>query len=90
MDVKMNLRMKAKNHAVDSKIGSTLKIVFRAGWTHGSISTAWDLKNLQSFSYFSNFPCSQTYARKKVKKDGKRAYIAQFVYVISKERILKS
>ena len=30
MDVKMNLRIKMKNHAADSKIGSPLKIDFRA------------------------------------------------------------
>ena len=45
MDVKMNLRILAKNYAADSKIGSPLKIDFRAEWTHESIPTAWELKS---------------------------------------------
>ena len=32
----MNLRIKTKNHAADSKIGSPFKIDFRADWTHES------------------------------------------------------
>ena len=43
MDVKMNLRIITKNHAADSKIGSPLKIDFRADWTHESNPTAWEL-----------------------------------------------
>ena len=43
MDVKMNLRIITKNHTADSKIGSPLKINFRADWTHESIPTAWEL-----------------------------------------------
>ena len=39
----MNLRIITKNHAADSKIGSPLKIDFRADWTHESIPTAWEL-----------------------------------------------
>ena len=39
----MNLRIKTKNHATDSKIGSPLQIDFRADWTHESIPTAWEL-----------------------------------------------
>ena len=33
-----------KNHATDLKMGSTLKIDFRADWTYESIPTAWELK----------------------------------------------
>ena len=44
MDVKMNLRVKTKNHAADSKIGSPNKINFRADWTHQSNPTAWKLR----------------------------------------------
>ena len=40
MDVKMNLRIKTKNHAADSKIGSLLKIDCGADWTHESNPTA--------------------------------------------------
>ena len=39
----MNLRIITKNHAADSKIGSLLKIDFRADWTHETIPTAWEL-----------------------------------------------
>ena len=45
MDVKMNLGIITKNHADDSKIGSPLKIDFKAEWTHESMPTAWVLKN---------------------------------------------
>ena len=48
MGEKMNLRIKTKNHAADSKIGSPLKIDFRADSTHESIPTAWELKNILS------------------------------------------
>ena len=41
MDVKMNLRIITKNLAADSKKESSLKIDFRADWTHESIPTAW-------------------------------------------------
>ena len=44
MDLKMNLRIITKNHADDSKIGSLLKIDFKAEWTHESMPTAWELK----------------------------------------------
>ena len=44
MDVKLNLRIITKNHAADSEIDSTLKIDFRADWTHESNPTAWGLK----------------------------------------------
>ena len=47
MDVKMNLRMITKNHAADSKIGSPLKIDFRANWTHESNPTALELRSLK-------------------------------------------
>ena len=40
----MNLRIMTKNHAADSKMGSTLKIDFRADWTDECIPTAWELK----------------------------------------------
>ena len=40
----MNLRIITKNHADDSKIGSPLKIDFKAEWTHESMPTAWELK----------------------------------------------
>ena len=43
MDVKMNLRIITKNDADDSKIGSPLKIDFKAKWTHESMPTAWEL-----------------------------------------------
>ena len=43
MGVKMNLRIITKNHAADLKIGSPLKIDFRAEWTHESMPTAWEL-----------------------------------------------
>ena len=36
-----------KNHAVDSKIGSLLKIDVRADWTDESIPTAWELINFK-------------------------------------------
>ena len=42
----MNLRIITKNQAVDSKVGSLLKIDFGAEWTHESIPTAWDLNGL--------------------------------------------
>ena len=42
----MNLRIITKNRADDSKIGFTLKIDFRADWTHESNPTAWELKNV--------------------------------------------
>ena len=52
MNVKMNLRIITKNHADDSKIGSPLKIDFKAEWTHESKPTAWELRNFSSnFSY---------------------------------------
>ena len=51
MNVKMNLSIITKNHAADSKIGFSLKIDFRADWTHESIPTAWELK-------FTNYNCS--------------------------------
>ena len=41
--IKMNLTITTKNHAADSKIGSPLKIDFRADWTHESNPTAWEL-----------------------------------------------
>ena len=47
MDVKMNLRIITKNHADDSKIGSSLKIDFKAEWTHESMPTAWVLISRQ-------------------------------------------
>ena len=42
----MNLRIITKNLAADSKIGSLLKIDFRADWTHESYPTAWELTSL--------------------------------------------
>ena len=39
----MNLRMITKNLEADLKIGSPLKIDFRADWTHESNPTAWEL-----------------------------------------------
>ena len=48
----MNLRI-IKNHADDSKIGSPLKIDFKAEWTHESMPTAWVLNKLyKSFFMF--------------------------------------
>ena len=46
MNVKMNLRIITKNHADDSKIGSSLKIDFKAEWTHESMPTAWVLRTV--------------------------------------------
>ena len=46
MDVKINLRIITKKHATDSKIGSPLKIDFRADWTHDSNPTAWELNSI--------------------------------------------
>ena len=43
MNVKMNFRIITKNHAADSKIGSSLEIDLRADWTHESNLTAWEL-----------------------------------------------
>ena len=40
----MNLRIVTKNNVADSKIGSPVKLDFRADWTHKSIPTAWELK----------------------------------------------
>ena len=53
----MNLRIITKNHADDSKIGSPLKIDFKAEWTHESMPTAWVLiffisKNLPKMALF--------------------------------------
>ena len=39
----MYFRIITKNRAVDSKIGSTRKIDFRADGTHESHPTAWEL-----------------------------------------------
>ena len=50
MDVKIDLRIIKKNPVADSKIGSPLKIDFRADWTHESIPTAWELTVL--YCYF--------------------------------------
>ena len=44
----MNFRIKKKNHASDSKIGSLHKIDFRADGTHESHPTAWEL-NINSY-----------------------------------------
>ena len=43
IDVKMNLRIRTESHAVDSKIGSSLKIDFKTDWTNESNPTAWEL-----------------------------------------------
>ena len=43
MDVKMDLRIITKNLADDSKIRSSLKIDFKAEWTHEFMPTAWVL-----------------------------------------------
>ena len=53
MNKKMNLKIITKNHADDWKIGSPLKIDFRADRTHQSNPTAWDLimNQLIIFSY---------------------------------------
>ena len=52
MDVKMNSRIITKNHADYSKIGSLLKIDFKAECTHESMPTAWELKNNLEFPRF--------------------------------------
>ena len=39
----MNLSIITKNNAANSKIGFSLKIDFRADWTHESNPTAWEL-----------------------------------------------
>ena len=51
MHVKMNLRIITKNHADDSKIGSSLKIDFKAEWTHESMPTAWVLSEIKIKDY---------------------------------------
>ena len=59
MDVKMNLRIITKNHAADSKIGSPLKIDFRADWTQESIPIAWELiVRTNVFEYFQGLATS--------------------------------
>ena len=50
----MNLRIITKNHAADWKIGSPLKIDFRADGTHDSIPTAWELKKVIFESVLQN------------------------------------
>ena len=50
----MNLRIITKNHATDSKIGSPLKIDFKAEWTHESMPTAWELKLSNSSALSDN------------------------------------
>ena len=50
MDVTMNFRIITKNPAADSQIGSSLKIDFRADWTHESIPTAWELISISEKS----------------------------------------
>ena len=42
----MNLSIITKNNAANSKIGFSLKIDFRADWTHEFIPTAWELSKL--------------------------------------------
>ena len=54
MDVKMNLRIITKNHADDSKIGSSLKIDYKAEWTHESMPTASELKKSSNETSFLN------------------------------------
>ena len=44
MSVKINCRIITKNHAADSKIGSSPKVDFRADGTHESHPIAWELK----------------------------------------------
>ena len=51
----MNLRIITKNHAVDLKIGSPLKIDFRADLTHESIPTAWELRLKRAWPQVWNF-----------------------------------
>ena len=51
MDVKMNLRIITKNHAADSKIGSPLKIDFRADETRESHPIVWS-----RLKYFPKWP----------------------------------
>ena len=41
--LKINFRVTTKNHAADSKIGSSQKIDFRAVGTHESYPIAWEL-----------------------------------------------
>ena len=43
MTVKINFRIIKKNHAADSKIGSSPKIDFRADRTQEFHPTAWEL-----------------------------------------------
>ena len=55
MDVKMNLRIITKNHEALSKIGFSLKIDFRADWTHESHPTAWELITNDNESIWSMY-----------------------------------
>ena len=51
---KMNLRIITKNHAADSKIGSPLKIDFKAEWTHESMPTASRCRDLNLKTILTN------------------------------------
>ena len=51
----MNFRIITKNLAPDSKIGSPLKIDFRADLTHEPIPTAWELiVKISEFNFFTS------------------------------------
>ena len=55
LSVKKDFRIITNNNAADSKIGSSLKINFRADQTHESHSTAWESTTLWAFTIGSVF-----------------------------------
>ena len=61
----MNLRIITKNLADDSKIGSPLKIDFKAEWTHESMPTAWVLSSSPDLGARNNFGKFQKFFEKK-------------------------
>ena len=88
MDVKMNLRTITKNHAADSKIGSSLEIDFSADWTHESNPTAWVLSDsmLKKCRLFI-FPKSFPYPNSHIFFRAKRMWLFEQVLIFSKNVI---
>ena len=55
MNVKINLRLVTKNHTADSKIGSPLKIDFRADWTTDSQGVKYILRLMDVITMLLSF-----------------------------------
>ena len=55
MNVKINLRLVTKNHTADSKIGSPLKIDFRADWTPDSLGVKYILRLMDVITMLLSF-----------------------------------